>query len=80
MGCLAEILAVIALFYLWSRSSPKLWWLILGVLIAQSIIARVVKESLRLYGPRDKVTIFWGVVCTVLQVALIVLCIMGFFR
>lgn len=80
MGFLAEILAIIALVFLWSRSCPKLWWLILGLLVSQSIITRVVKASLHMYGPRDKVSIFWLVVCTILQVALIIFSIIGFFQ
>jgi phosphatidylglycerophosphate synthase len=78
MGCLAEILAVVALLVLWRHPIPHLWWWVLGVLVAQSVIARVVKESLTLYGMHDKATIFWGIVCTILQISLIALAIVSF--
>ena len=78
MGCLAELLAIVALFVLWTRPIPHLWWWVLGVLVAQAIIARVVQESLKLYGMRDAATVFWSIVCGILQLGLIVLAIVSF--
>lgn len=80
MGFLAELSAIIALIYLWGRSSPKLWWLILGLLVAQRVLKHVVRASLHSYGMRDKVSIFWGAVCGFLQLSLIVASAVAFFK
>jgi hypothetical protein len=79
MGCLADILAIIALIVLWVHPLPHLWWWILGVFLAQIVIVWVLEESLKMYGMRDKATLFWSIVAGVLQLTLIVLAVISFF-
>jgi hypothetical protein len=79
MGCLAEILAIIALIVLWAHPLPHLWWWILGVFLGQALIVRVFQQALKDHGMRDKVTLFWSIVAGLLQLALIVLAVISFF-
>ena len=78
-GAVASILAVIALFVLWERPIPTLWWIILGILIADYLFSNSLKESLKLYGKEDKVTVKWGIIATITQISLIGLSIYTFF-
>lgn len=80
MGCLGELLGILALALLWNNpNDERIWWIILGVLIANSFLSRVLKESLRLYGPKDGSSVFWGIVMTLIQIGLIGLSIYGLY-
>jgi hypothetical protein len=80
MGCLSELLGMVSLILLWNNPEDKnLWWIILGVLLANSFLSRVLKESLRLYGPKDSSSVFWGIIMALIQLGLIGLSIYGFF-
>ena len=75
MGFLADILALIALYRFWADPLPAIWWWILGLLCANLIVVRVVKESLRLYGMKSSASIVWGIIATAIQLGLIALCV-----
>jgi phosphatidylglycerophosphate synthase len=80
MGCLSELLGVFSLIMLWNNPEDEnLWWIILGVLMANSLLSKVLKESLRLYGPNDSSSFFWGIIMTLIQLGLIGLSIYGVF-
>ena len=70
-GFIASILAIIALIVLWSESNSMLWWIIIGLLFTDYFFTNTLKESLKLYGGEDRVTIKWGIIVTVTQISLI---------
>ena len=79
MGFIAGTLAIIALIFLWDAQNTTLWWIILVFVILDFFCVSAVKESIKTYGKKDKVTIFWLIVATIIQIATILLSIYAFF-
>ena len=77
-GLIANILAVIALIVLWERPIPSLWLIILGFCIADIVLTQTVKNSIKIYGMNDKVSIIWGIITGIVQVIIIGLSIYAF--
>jgi len=56
-GLLAEVLGVIALIVLWSKPAHGLWWLILGLLIAEQKFKATVRSSIEMYGVQHQASL-----------------------
>ncbi len=79
MGFISGILAIIALIVLWQTPLPMLWWSILILVIVDFLCVSAVKESIRMHGNKDRVTLFWLIITTLIQIATIALSIYAFF-
>jgi hypothetical protein len=79
-GLLADIFAVIALIRFWRTPLPWMWWTTLGLFVLELLSTRALKQSLQTNGPRAAATIVIGILCTLLQLALIALGVYSFFR
>lgn len=69
MGFIAFVLDIIALFILWDRPIPVLWWVIIGLFIFDYLCVQAVKNSIKINGSRDSVTTFWLTVATITQLS-----------
>lgn len=79
MGFVAGVLGVIALIFLWGNPVPTLWWTIFILAIFDFLSVSAVKNSIKMHGAKDKVTKFWLIVATVVQIVTIALSIYALF-
>lgn len=80
MGLLANILGAVAFVMLWSNKAYSwLWWTVVGLVVADLVFTSTLKESFRMHGAKAGATIFWGVVCTVVQLLIIGIGVGSFF-
>jgi len=70
-GLIAWVMGILALTFAWERPIPVLWWVILGLLVGDFLFTRTVRESMGMYGWKDRATITWGIITTVNQLAII---------
>lgn len=79
-GLLANIFSVIALIRFWHSPLPWIWWITLCAFVFELLSTSALKQSLQTNGPRHSATITIGVLCTLLQLALIGIGVYSFFR
>lgn len=81
MGCLCESISIIAVIVCLVRWNFSPWgWYIVGAIVVEQVLVSVLRESLRLYGEKSSISIFWLVVCTVAQLALLGISVASFFK
>ena len=81
LGLLASILSIIALISIWGKEgSNGLQWLLIILFIANLILKGTLRESLRLYGMHDNASKFWGIICVIVQLSLIMISIYVFVK
>lgn len=61
------IVNIAALVVAWDNPIPTVWWMLLGLLLTDILQLAVLRESVRLYGTRDRTTSFWALVHTAVQ-------------
>lgn len=72
MGCIAEIVGIIALFILWNNPEfSNTWWIIIGLVIGNWLFNKVIQESIKMYGMKSKVSIFYSLILSVIQLFII---------
>ena len=79
-GLLAEILAYISLFRLWSYPPQGLWWVVLSLLGANWWFKSALRKSLKINGQASGVTQKIVLAALILQIALIIIGVSTFFR
>jgi hypothetical protein len=79
MGLLANIFGVIALFRYWQKPIPPIWWWSLGLCLGDMWFTSALRNSIQMNGGRSIPTYSIAVLCTIVQLAIIVLGIASFF-
>jgi hypothetical protein len=78
-GCLADVLALVALFRLWTFPPRPIWWALLAGIVLDGIGKAMLRESIKTYGGLDSCSKQIAGVLMVVQLGVIGAAIYGLF-
>jgi hypothetical protein len=71
MGFIAELVGICALVFLWNNPEhSNIWWIILGLMIGNWILKKVVEKSLKQNGMKSKIPFLYSLILIAIQISM----------